>query len=155
MNIDDKSRFDAILELNKQCWARMEQRRTYEWRVAFAIWGVIVGLIGLLFSSSLDDKWGVFVGILGLGILISILHLFWLRELTIAMGSDRNMAIHYGGMLQEITKSQFPIAQQKELDKRQADLGKFLSSWSVRYEWFATIIMVIAALLVAAFRIWG
>jgi hypothetical protein len=68
---------DALVELWKGTGARVTERRSYEWKIAFGLWTAQLLTVGLLFNnaSEFDRNNWLFLGLyLGAGLLLTALH---------------------------------------------------------------------------------
>jgi len=146
MNNDEKLRFDAIVELCKMSWDRISERRKYEWRVAFAMWGAIGLLIFTIVTGQLagfnfnNIALTVIIGIAGVAIACG--HGMWQNQLHKSFTLDRDMAISYEQKLRELSNAEFPEELLKRLRVRRNEMGKFNQTW-------AWMLVAITLLLVA------
>jgi hypothetical protein len=151
--------FNSLLELNKQCWQRIKERRVYEWKIAFTLWGVFTALIAMILTNQLVIKgqghWYILLTALFLGGCLVVLHLMWLCGLNKSMTNDRNMAIFFEGKMLDILQVHFEKPLLENLNKAQSELSKFKTSWSVLYEWLTTLFFFIAFSLITAYWIYG
>ncbi|MFC1918806.1 hypothetical protein ACFLWW_02385 [Chloroflexota bacterium] len=154
MNTDKKRDLDAVMELCKMSWDRISERRRYEWRIAFGLWGAIGAFIALLLTgqisgfSEVSMAWSV--GIVGL--IISVIYGVWLRELNISNGLDHEIAWDDEEKLRELSGSPFRDDLLGRLKKRRKKMKSFCSSWSSINELIVTILLVGLAVLVVIFQ---
>ena len=65
MDENTKRRCDTIYQLCKDSWGRISERRHYEWRAAFTLWGAFGAFIVIMVTKPLPVSttylfWGVF-----------------------------------------------------------------------------------------------
>jgi hypothetical protein len=85
MDEETKRRFEALIELWKQPWQRISERRSSEWRVAFTLWTALAGFIGLLVKYGPQihhnhETYG-FAAIVAIGVFICFIHGWYLGGL--------------------------------------------------------------------------
>lgn len=51
MNSNDKNRFDALAEIKRSAFARVEERRRGEWQLTLSIWTGLAGLLALMLKE--------------------------------------------------------------------------------------------------------
>lgn len=85
-SVDPKLKCDALLELWQRTGARITERRSYEWKIAFGVWGAMLVAMGEVLTHSKDlrtsafagDHWGLSFWIyLSAGLSVAALHAFY------------------------------------------------------------------------------
>jgi len=152
MDEDAKRRFDAIVQLHDAQWRRITERRAYEMRASYALWAAFGAFAAIVVTNALPvSRWPLFWGVFALGLLLSAIHACWLRGLGNAHDTDRQMAVHYAGILQSLSSSGFATDLQHHLDKQPKWRG-LSKDWSRRCQvavtlalWVAVMLAVVAA----------
>ncbi len=86
------SRIDALLTLWQGAGARLTDRRNYEWKIAFGVWGAQLVAMGELLTHITNANrtqlhhMSLFWGYLGTGLILAVLHAWY----VIAFVRDRN-----------------------------------------------------------------
>lgn len=150
MDEDTKRRFDAIVELWKQPWQRISERRSYEWRVAFTLWTALAAFIGLVVTGRLSAPrqalvWAIKI----IGLIVCVLHAWYLCGLGKAHDTDRHIAIHYERILQVLANAGFEKDLAEKLEGIRKKQGTLFGDWSRRIQIAVTILIYCAAILAA------
>lgn len=149
MNQEQKWRFDAIAELEKQCLDRLSNRRADEWRVAFTLW---TGLVAAIASAAVGQLTHVAPIVSFVAGAFVILHAWWLRDLSDIYGIERRMAKEYESELRKLCEFSFTKELSDDLDHE--DRKRRNSVFGGPLRWFAvgvtailafTLIMVLCA----------
>ena len=148
MDENTKRRFDAVAKLSYRAWENLHKRRAYEWRVAFTLWTAFALFLGILLTGQLSASKGLlFSGCFVMGLIMCLIHAYWLNGLGISETFDREMAIHFESLLQQMSNSEFNDDLQARLDKRRKELARPLD-WSRRPQLAVSVVLYIAILLV-------
>jgi amino acid transporter len=144
-----KNRFDSLSSLWEGAWDQFNKRREYEFKYTIAVWTVFASFIALVITGSLLQAPGNIFVIIGAAVcfgLISFFHIIWIKGLGERNRRDRKIAIHYEGIMQELSDSKFPDELQKDVDGSRENMGK-LSNWSHRVQVGITITLAIGCIL--------
>jgi hypothetical protein len=148
LQTDDQHKVDALIELWRGTGARITERRSYEWKIAFGVWGAQLIAMGVLLAhvtptnkSSLHDWW-FFAIYLGGGAVVALLHTFYtVGFVRTNMRKDTRLAISYeraiGCLLK--TKLEVPV----EMVKEKAELSS-VHLFSFGMTWFLAILGPVA-----------
>lgn len=153
VNDNAKRDFDGILELWKDCWRRITERRTYEWRTAYTLWAALAGFIVLVLTKppsplqSLPKNWLVFWMFIFSIILVS-LHVVWLFYFYYAHKTDHEMAFEYERLLREYVDGSLSARIEAVLQKESR--SGTLVAMSI-----AHIFVTLALLGILALVLWG
>lgn len=144
MDDNSKRRFDAILELYKQCWHRVTERRVYEWRATFAVWAAFAAFAGIVLTNQstqfLPRDWPIVLVLSLVGLALCGIHFFWLQGLGRRHAQDRKEAFFYLAILQELSQSTFQRPDENP--------STVLRDWSRKYQWLITVVLCVLTLAI-------
>lgn len=162
MTEDEKRRFDSLAILRQAAWDSFDKRRSYEWKMSFAIWMVISTFI----ASTLSDNYepGIFhiFGVAFFGLAIVLIHNFWLIGLRERNRFDSKAGWHYEEIMRLISNSVFckessifgeglkklqDEYKKKEKEEKEEKEGKKTWHWSHHTQVGISSILFLAALL--------
>ena len=147
MDEKEKRRFDAVMQLHNSSWKRVTERRHYEWRIAFTLWTAFAAFIAIVVTRALQIPTGhLFWGVIALGLVLCIIHGFWLKGLGKAIDTDREMAVHYVKILRNLSNSNFDKEFEDRLNKQKIQRGLF-GDWSRRCQLAVTVVLCVALIL--------
>lgn len=134
MNDDQRRRFESIFQLYSHAWNQFNTRRTYEWQICISLWTALsLAIAGVVNASSLPvskDASVVVVLICSVVLIIMLLLQYWfVYGVAKAHKHDREMAVHFGDKLQELSDSKFLDALKTDLKNGRNNWGKPLN-WS-------------------------
>jgi hypothetical protein len=173
MDEDTKRQLDGIvLELWKQGWQKIAERKKGEWQVAYTLWTAFAAFIVLILKGDLLAQTRCsyldvlsFLGVFVVGSLLCCIHGYWLIGYGKRLAIDRKMAIHYEDILRKRSYSQFEDSfkqilenKRKEQDilmkQEQSVLKTFttvvLGDWSRGAQFSVTMLLFLLALLASA-----
>ena len=88
----------ALLDLWKGSGARITERRSYEWKIAFGVWGAQLAAMGVLLahSSNIHSRLLLFSVYLAGGVVVAALHAMYVgRFVSIRNKEDSKQAKYY------------------------------------------------------------
>jgi hypothetical protein len=88
----------ALLELWKGSAARVTERRSYEWKIAFGVWTAQLVTLGELIAhnSDIHSRWPLFGVYLAGGVVVAALHAIYVgRFVSTRNKEDSNQAKYY------------------------------------------------------------
>lgn len=144
----DKNRFDAIFQLYSHAWQQFNTRRTYEWQICIALWTALAFAIAGVVNATTLPKLQGGIYIPGIILLTAIaLQCYFIVGIANAHKSDREMAIHYGEILQYLSGSSFDEALENSLKKGRGNWGKKVN-WSSVFQVGITCLLSLLFMIV-------
>ena len=150
----DKDRFDAISIMYKQAWNNFNERRKYESKISYGIFTVyaltIAGILTQIDKTTINGStflWGTIL----IGGIVLILHCLYLRGAFRANFIDRKIAVHFEGIMQTLSSSEFDIDFKKNFISK-SNLSKdkipfFLATWHPIVLILISLVLYIALIL--------
>lgn len=131
-------------------WNSFDRRRSYEWKMAFALWAALLSFGAFLLGVSdkltaLGIGWKIIVTII-LGA-VAILHTFWIFNLTRANWRDKEQAFTYAEAIRRTLGLQYAAELSKDISE-----VKGRGAWKIMKRWnesFHASVTVLLAVIVA------
>lgn len=143
--MDAKERFDACMQLANHGAGRHDERRDYEWKVALGLWA----LIGA--ATIYRDKWSTQLPVWLIAALCAIVlggyGRLWLYRLWKANAFNQKDDVHFRAQAIEILKNPSHTPTDFNFATEDVSFLRFLKDWSMRFQLFATALLLILLLL--------
>jgi len=136
MNQEENRKFEALMRIADFNIKQFNERRDYSWKIAFGFWGAIIGSIAVI--SPYRDNISLWV-IIPFGVLVMLVHVFWLFSVFDADQKDKKFAFEMRDRAIKMLNLNPP--------KDESDRG-FLDDWSARFQFIVTLFLVVFASIV-------
>lgn len=150
MDETGKRRFDAIATLWKNNWENFNERRKYEWKLAFGIWTAPAIFISrFVFEEPPRPEIGIKVGACILALVAIVAHYLFLWGLLKKENRDIRIMVHYQGFLHTLSG----LVLSPELEYKPKEIRWFtpFRDWSCRTQVAITAVLY-ATVILLVFR---
>jgi hypothetical protein len=161
-----KERFDSLSILYARAWKNFNDRRKIEFKLSYSLYTLfcfaIAGLV--LYIDKLPGEYIIPIGIGFFGICLVLFHFLWCRKANKTNFLDRQIAIHYEKIMQEISESKFQKGilslidenymhkkkqESKEESKEELKYPSILKNWSMMIQLLISVCLFSVLLLLA------
>jgi hypothetical protein len=156
MDIDIKTRLEALEKLRNGSWQDYDTRRTYEWKIAISIWTAFAAFIALVLTGRINTSSSLLIiTIVLIDLIIIYLHGNYIRGISRALNIDRKKQFLFEGEILSILNIKIPDELMKEIDviiKQKGKREKFaFRHWSQGLQIGVTLILSFAAVIAVYF----
>jgi hypothetical protein len=167
MDEDTKRRFDGIVELWKDRWQSIANRRKNEWRAAYTLWTALAALIVLILKDDLPAELAsrsfaaralLFCLVALFGLALCVIHAAFLVGIGKRHSDDREMAFYYEDELRRLITPgfdeefimHFDLKRKREKQKAGPWFKTLLGDWSRPVQFLMTVLLSLLAFTVSA-----
>jgi hypothetical protein len=120
---ENKDKVDFLFRLEESSWREFNERRSYEWKINFALWAGLGTLSGFSIKENIQFSWLIWLGLS----LIFFVFLWWHHGLFIANQINKKSKGIYLDEIRNKIGLDFPA----DLNNRPKTAGKyFFTNWS-------------------------
>jgi hypothetical protein len=148
MTEEEKKLFDALSTMWSGAWKQFNERRNYEWKLSLGVWTACASFIGLVITGRISphlEGWPIAAALAFLGLLLVLVHCYFLCGLDHACHNDMDIAKHYELKMQSLSQSPFPDKLEDRLKEARGRTG--LKNWSIVSQAAITLILLLLCYL--------
>ena len=145
----DKEKFEALEILRKSAWEKFSSRRPLEWKACLALWALLAAVAAILLEHKINLTSCLFIeiSITGVGIIIFVIHIFWLVGLARATTIDQNAEHDLRNKMLDEINFEWSDKTKKSMDKWHGG-NWFLYNWSQVTQGAITMVLVVLVILI-------